>query len=39
MDHQRLEDITVYLHLSQRHLYAAINPLERISLDKEGRQR
>ena len=41
MGHERLEDTTVYLHLSQRHLHAAINPLERISLGtrKEVRQR
>jgi hypothetical protein len=32
MGHERLEDTTVYLHLSQRHLHAAINPLEQIAL-------
>ena len=28
MGHERLEDTTVYLHLSQHHLHAAINPLD-----------
>ena len=32
MGHERLEDTTVYLHLSQRHLHAAVNPLEQIVL-------
>ena len=32
MGHERLEDTTVYLHLSQRHLHAAVNPLEQIAL-------
>jgi hypothetical protein len=32
MGHERLEDTTVYLQLSRRHLHAAINPLEQISL-------
>jgi integrase/recombinase XerD len=31
MGHERLEDTTVY-HLSQRHLHAAVNPLEQIAL-------
>jgi integrase/recombinase XerD len=32
MGHERLEDTTVYLQLSRRHLHAAVNPLERIAL-------
>ena len=41
MGHERLEHTTVYLHLSQRHLHAAVNPLEQITLrspeeDQEG---
>ena len=41
MGHERLEDTTIYLHLSQRHLHAAINPLEQIALRprQEGRKR
>jgi site-specific recombinase XerD len=40
MGHERLEHTTVYLHLSQRHLHAAVNPLERITLCavKEGHE-
>jgi integrase/recombinase XerD len=34
MGHERLEDTTVYLHLSQRHLHAAINPLDQINVAK-----
>ena len=32
MGHAHLEDTTVYLHLSQRHLHAATNPLDRITV-------
>jgi len=32
MGHERLEDTTIYLHLSQRHLHAAINPLNQLTL-------
>ena len=32
MGHAQLEDTTMYLHLSQRHLHAAINPLDQITL-------
>jgi integrase/recombinase XerD len=41
MGHERLEDTTVYLHLSQRHLHAAINPLDQLTLRsiQQGRQR
>jgi integrase/recombinase XerD len=37
LGHQRLEDTTVYLHLSRKHLHAANNPLDLITLrnDKE----
>jgi integrase/recombinase XerD len=37
LGHQRLEDTTVYLHLSRKHLGAANNPLDLITLrnDKE----
>jgi|SRR5438128_7002841 len=41
MGHERLEDTTIYLHLSQRHLHAAINPLDQLTLrtapeDRQG---
>ena len=32
MGHERLEDTTIYLHLSQRHLHAAINPLDQLTI-------
>jgi len=32
MGHERLEDTTIYLHLSQRHLHAAINPFDQLTL-------
>jgi hypothetical protein len=32
MGHAHLEDTTVYLHLSQRHLHAATNPLDQIAV-------
>lgn len=32
MGHQKIQDTTVYLHLSSRHLHAAVNPLEQITL-------
>ena len=32
MGHERREDTTIYLHLSQRHLHAAINPLDQLTL-------
>ena len=32
MGHEKLQDTTVYLHLSRRHLHAAVNPLERITI-------
>jgi integrase/recombinase XerD len=41
MGHERLEDTTIYLHLSQRHLHAAINPFDQLTLrtvpeDRQG---
>jgi site-specific recombinase XerD len=32
MGHEKLQDTTMYLHLSRRHLNAAVNPLERITV-------
>jgi site-specific recombinase XerD len=32
MGHERLEDTTIYLHLSERHLHAAINPLDQLTI-------
>jgi integrase/recombinase XerD len=32
MGHERLEDTTVYLHLSQIHLRAAVNPLDQLTI-------
>ena len=32
MGHAHLEHTTVYLHLSQRHLHTATNPLDQITL-------
>ena len=32
MEHQKLQDTTLYVHLSRRHLHAAANPLERIHI-------
>jgi integrase/recombinase XerD len=39
MGHERLEDTTVYLQLSRRHLHAAINLLEQIALRTEQQDR
>ncbi len=39
MGHERLEDTTIYLHLSQRHLHAAINPLDQLTLCTAQEQR
>jgi len=39
MGHERLEDTTVYLHLSQRHLHAAVNPLEQIAFRPGDKKR
>lgn len=32
LGHQRLKDTAVYLHVSRRHLQAAVNPLDQISI-------
>src|SRR6516162_4457800 len=32
MGHQKLQDTTLYVHLSRRHLHAAVNPLERLNI-------
>jgi integrase/recombinase XerD len=32
MGHQKIQDTSVYLHLSHRHLHAAVNPLDRITI-------
>jgi integrase/recombinase XerD len=32
MGHQKLQDTTLNVHLSRRHLHAAVNPLERINI-------
>ncbi len=32
MGHEKLQDTMVYLHLSRRHLHAAVNPLEQITI-------
>jgi integrase/recombinase XerD len=39
MGHERLEDTTIYLHLSQRHLHAAINPLDQLTLRTAQKER
>ena len=36
MGHAHLEHTTVYLHLSQRHLHAAANPLDQITIRAHG---
>ena len=32
LGHQRLKDTAIYLHVSRRHLQAAINPLDQIAI-------
>ena len=32
LGHQRLKDTAIYLHVSRRHLQAAINPLDQITI-------
>ena len=34
LGHAHLEDTTVYLHLSRKHLHAAVNPFDQITLSK-----
>jgi integrase/recombinase XerD len=36
LGHANLEHTTVYLHLSQRHLHAAPNPLDQIQIDSSS---
>ena len=36
LGHQELKDTIIYLHLSQRHLHAAINPLDQIQIRAYG---
>jgi integrase/recombinase XerD len=36
LGHQELKDTIIYLHLSQRHLHAALNPLEQIEIRPYG---
>jgi integrase/recombinase XerD len=36
LGHAHLEHTTVYLHLSHRHLHAAINPLDQITIRGQG---
>ena len=39
MGHERLEeDTTVYLHLSQTHLHAAVNPLDLLTIGEQPQQ-
>lgn len=36
MGHAHLEHTTVYLHLSQRHLHAAPNPLDQVTISNRA---
>ena len=36
LGHRELKDTIIYLHLSQRHLHAAVNPLDQIQLRAYG---
>ena len=38
MGHSHLEHTSVYLHLSQRHLHAAVNPLDQLSMAGQDQQ-
>lgn len=38
LGHRRLKDTAIYLHLSRRHLHAAVNPLDQISLCEFSKQ-
>ena len=38
LGHRRLKDTAIYLHLSRRHLHAAVNPLDQLSLCDFSRQ-
>jgi site-specific recombinase XerD len=39
LGHRDLEETTIYLQLSRRHLHAALNPLEQIALRTEQQDR
>jgi integrase/recombinase XerD len=39
LGHQELKHTTIYLHLSQRHLHAAVNPLDQIQIRAYGERR
>ena len=39
MGHSHLEHTTLYLHLSQRHLHAAANPLDQITIGSHSASR
>ena len=39
LGHARLEHTTLYLHLSQRHLHAAINPLDQLTIKPQSETR
>ena len=39
LGHAELKDTAIYLHLSQRHLHAASNPLDQISIPGGARSR
>jgi len=38
LGHRRLKDTAIYLHLSRRHLHAAINPLDQIAVREFSKQ-
>jgi site-specific recombinase XerD len=38
MGHERLEDTTLYLHLSQTHLHAAVNPLDQLTIREHAQE-
>ena len=38
LGHRDLEETTIYLHLSKRHLSATASPLDSLTLDRQGEQ-
>jgi integrase len=38
LGHRRLKETAIYLHLSRRHLQAAVNPLDQITVSDFSRQ-
>jgi hypothetical protein len=38
LGHRDLEETTIYLHLSKRHLSATASPLDSLTLDTQGEQ-